>query len=103
MYIFIFFIVIFNLFDKQVSNVISKTNYYAIIENLKTLPEGLPEKYTDVIEIYEEEGGDVLTRQGFYKLCHDFPQIIEEPIKFQSALQQWYFDSIYICNNRCWK
>lgn len=92
-------IVIFNLFDEETSNQINQNSYKIIIENLssrkKEFPAGFPSDYKELVEIYEdEENITVLSRIGFYKFCHDFPEVIEEPIKFQSSLQEWFYSCI---------
>lgn len=97
-YIYVY-LVIFNLFDEEVNNQINSNNYKQIIENLsnrqKEFPPGFPSNYKEIVEIYEDdESKTVLSRLGFYKFCHDFPEVIEEPIKFQSSLQDWFYRSI---------
>lgn len=81
------------------NNQIDSNNYRQIIENLsnrkKEFPPGFPSNYKEIVEIYEDdESKTVLSRLGFYKFCHDFPEVIEEPIKFQSSLQDWFYRSI---------
>lgn len=82
------YIVLFNILDVNCTNTITNEQYDIFNRNTPLI--NLP-TYHDVLERYEYENANVFTREGFYRLSQDFPELIKPFMIYHSILFEYLF------------